>query len=141
MSPGRTIETWRWRQAFANPSPRREFSRYSEYLTGSFRSQPSSTGGSLENSRVGNREFENGLQGSHAALSGFFTTLSSLMGYEGAAGTDGPQEGSIADDGTDDVPPITNAELVQLRVRVITLENLVITLLVRASNRQLILAA
>ncbi len=63
------------------------------------------------------------------------------MGYEGAAGTDGPQEGSIADDGTDDVPPITNAELVQLRVRVITLENLVITLLVRASNRQLILAA
>lgn len=49
--------------------------------------------------------------------------------YEGGAGTDDPQEGSIADDGTDDVPPITNAELVQLRVRVIALENPVITLL------------
>jgi hypothetical protein len=35
---------------------------------------------------------------------------------------------------------LTNAELVQLRIRVIALENLVITLLAGASNRQLDLA-
>ena len=59
---------------------------------------------------------------------------------EGGAGPDGPQVGSTADDGTDDVCPITDTELVQLRVRVIALENLVITLLVGASEQQLILA-
>lgn len=36
-----------------------------------------------------------------------------------------------------DVPPLTNAELVQLRVRVIALENLVVALLTDASDRQL----
>jgi hypothetical protein len=36
-----------------------------------------------------------------------------------------------------DVPPLTNTELVQLRVRVIALENLVISLLADASDRQL----
>ena len=60
--------------------------------------------------------------------------------YEGGAGGYGPQEDSTADDGTDDACPITNAELVQLRVRVIALENLVITLLVGASESQLTLA-
>lgn len=35
------------------------------------------------------------------------------------------------------VPPLTNAELVQLQIRVIALENLVITLLTDASDRQL----
>jgi hypothetical protein len=35
------------------------------------------------------------------------------------------------------IPDLTNVELVHLRVRVIALENLVITLLVDASNRQL----
>lgn len=59
---------------------------------------------------------------------------------EGGAGPDGAQMGSIADEGTDDSCPITDAELVQLRVRVIALENLVITLLVEASERQLTLA-
>lgn len=39
-----------------------------------------------------------------------------------------------------DVPELTNAELVQLRVRVIALENLVITLLAEGSDRQLDLA-
>ena len=39
-----------------------------------------------------------------------------------------------------DVPPLTNAELVQLQVRVIALENLVITLLAQASERQLAFA-
>lgn len=42
--------------------------------------------------------------------------------------------------GPNDDPPITSAELAQLRVRVIALENLVITLLVETSERQLILA-
>jgi hypothetical protein len=36
--------------------------------------------------------------------------------------------------------PLTNAELVQLRIRVIALENLVITLLAEAPDRQLTLA-
>lgn len=36
-----------------------------------------------------------------------------------------------------DVPPLTNTELVQLRVRVIALENSVITLLADASDRRL----
>lgn len=35
------------------------------------------------------------------------------------------------------IPDLTNAELVQLRVRVIALENLVITLLAEASDQQL----
>ena len=39
-----------------------------------------------------------------------------------------------------EVPQLTNAELVQLRIRVIALENLVITLLAEASDRQLQLA-
>ena len=39
-----------------------------------------------------------------------------------------------------DVPPLTNAELVQLQVRVIALENLVIALLAEASDRQVDLA-
>ena len=39
-----------------------------------------------------------------------------------------------------DVPPLTNAELVQLQIRVIALENLVIALLAEASDRQVDLA-
>jgi hypothetical protein len=38
------------------------------------------------------------------------------------------------------VPALTNAELVQLRVRVVALENLVITLLAETSERRLDLA-
>lgn len=37
-------------------------------------------------------------------------------------------------------PPLTQAELVQLHIRVIALENLVIALLAQASNPQLVLA-
>ena len=59
---------------------------------------------------------------------------------EGGAGPCGPQEGSIPDDAPFEVPPLTNAELVQLRIRVIALENLVITLLAEASERQIALA-
>ena len=36
-----------------------------------------------------------------------------------------------------ELPPLTNAELVQLRVRVIALENIVIALLARAPDRDL----
>lgn len=49
-----------------------------------------------------------------------------------------PQAPSI--DPVPDVLPLTNAELVQLQVRMIALENLVISLLSEASDRQLALA-
>jgi hypothetical protein len=47
---------------------------------------------------------------------------------EGGAGPQGSQKGSTFVD-LSEVPPLTNAELVQLRVRVIALENLMIMLL------------
>ena len=56
---------------------------------------------------------------------------------EGGAGPCGPQ---VPDGAQPEVPQLTNAELVQLRVRVIALENLVIALLAGASDRQLVLA-
>ena len=59
---------------------------------------------------------------------------------DGGAGPCGPQESSISGDNPYDVPPFTDAELVQLRVRVIALENLVITLLAEGSDRQLEIA-
>lgn len=58
---------------------------------------------------------------------------------EGGAGPNGPQEHSLDFDATK-VPPLSNAELVQLRVRVIALENLMIMLLAEGSDRQLELA-
>jgi len=58
---------------------------------------------------------------------------------EGGAGPDGPQEHSLGVD-LSDIPPLTNAELVQLRVRVIALENLMIMMLAEGSDRQLELA-
>lgn len=57
--------------------------------------------------------------------------------YEGGAGPDGPQEGIARREVLADVPPLTNTELVLLRVRVIALENLAISLLADASDRQL----
>jgi len=59
---------------------------------------------------------------------------------EGGAGPRGPQEGQISAEAQSEVPELTNAELVQLRVRVIALENLVISLLAEAPDRQLDLA-
>ncbi len=53
----------------------------------------------------------------------------------GAAGPAARHGGSPPDDA-----PWTNAELVQLRIRVIALENLVIALLAEAPDRQLALA-
>jgi len=55
---------------------------------------------------------------------------------EGGAGREGPQEGSSTSEAESDRhPQLTNAELVQLRVRVIALENLVIALLADGSGR------
>lgn len=59
---------------------------------------------------------------------------------EGGAGPCGPQEGQISPEAQFEVPELTNAELVRLRVRVIALENLVISLLAEAPDRQLDLA-
>jgi hypothetical protein len=59
---------------------------------------------------------------------------------EGGAGPQGPQEASVSGEVQSKVPALTNAELVQLRIRVIALENLVIALLAEASDRQLDLA-
>jgi hypothetical protein len=56
---------------------------------------------------------------------------------EGGAGPPHPQYRSISGEIQSEIPQLTNAELVQLRIRVIALENLVITLLAEASDRQL----
>jgi len=57
---------------------------------------------------------------------------------EGGASPQGPQEGSISGKTEPtDIPQLTNAELVQLRVRVIALENLVIALLAVAGDGQI----
>jgi hypothetical protein len=59
---------------------------------------------------------------------------------EGGAGPAEPQGGSVSAEAQSEIPQLTNAELVQLRIRVIALENLVIALLAEASERQLGLA-
>jgi hypothetical protein len=59
---------------------------------------------------------------------------------EGGAGPHGPQVGLIFDEAESEAPQLTNSDLVKLRVRVIALENLVITLLAGASNQQIDLA-
>ena len=56
---------------------------------------------------------------------------------EGGAGPHGPQASSTLSDDRVDVPPLTDAELVQLRVRVIALENLMISILAEATDHQL----
>jgi hypothetical protein len=57
---------------------------------------------------------------------------------EGGAGPQGAQESMPSEEVESEVvPELTNTELVQLRVRVIALENLIITLLAHASDGQL----
>jgi hypothetical protein len=56
---------------------------------------------------------------------------------EGGAGPRGPQSASSSAETPSEIPQLTNVELVQLRVRVIALENLVIALLAEASERQI----
>jgi hypothetical protein len=58
---------------------------------------------------------------------------------EGGAGPDGPREQTLGGHESD-IPPLTNAELVQLRIRMIALENLMIMILAEGSDRQLELA-
>ena len=53
---------------------------------------------------------------------------------EGGAGPDGPQEGQ-GDGQQPAVSPLTDVEIMQLRVRVIALENLVIALLAHSSDQ------
>lgn len=56
---------------------------------------------------------------------------------EGGAGPCGSQANHTSGKAVADVPELTNAELVQLRVRVIALENLMIAILAECSDRQL----
>lgn len=58
---------------------------------------------------------------------------------EGGAG-DGGRVPPASAETPPDAPPLTNAELVQLQIRVIALENLLAALLVDASDKQLNLA-
>jgi len=51
-----------------------------------------------------------------------------------------PGESTPGGAGADDGPPLANAELVQLQIRVIALENLVIAMLAKGSGQQLELA-
>lgn len=64
----------------------------------------------------------------------------SLWEDEGGAGPDGPYGRWSFSATQPEVPPLADAELIQLRVRVIALENLMITLLAQESGRQLDLA-
>ena len=59
---------------------------------------------------------------------------------EGGAGPDGPQESDTFVKSLPDVPRLTDAELIQLRIRVIALETLMIMLLAEGSDRRLQLA-
>ena len=56
---------------------------------------------------------------------------------KGGAVADREHGDSVASQAQTDVLPLTNAEMVQLHVRVIALENLLIALLAEASDRQL----
>lgn len=49
----------------------------------------------------------------------------------------GNEGGALPEEVQADIPELTNAELVHLRIRVIALENLVMTLLAGGSDRQL----
>jgi hypothetical protein len=59
---------------------------------------------------------------------------------EGGAGPPSSQEGETAAKASLGIPNLTDAELIQLRVRVIGLENMMIMLLAEGSDRQLQLA-
>lgn len=59
---------------------------------------------------------------------------------EGGAAFPDPQTDATSDTEHCEYPPLTNAELVHLRIRVIALENLVIAMLNQASGNQLDIA-
>jgi hypothetical protein len=56
---------------------------------------------------------------------------------EGGAGSSRTRKSSAASEWEAAVPPLANAQLVQLRIRVIALENLVIALLAESPDRRL----
>ena len=56
---------------------------------------------------------------------------------EGGALPCGPQEALAADCEKWDIPPLSDAEIIQLRIRVIALENIVLSLVARATDDQL----
>jgi hypothetical protein len=62
-----------------------------------------------------------------------------LSRWENEGGADGDGVPSLPGEGRDEIVRLTPAELVQLRVRVIALENLVIALLATGSDEQLAL--
>ena len=63
-----------------------------------------------------------------------------LSRWDNEGGGPRPLEGRLnVPGGQAEIPQLTNVELVQLRVRVIALENLLIALLAEASDRQLAL--
>jgi hypothetical protein len=57
--------------------------------------------------------------------------------HEGRARFNGPPDGEDPAPASPETPVLTNSELVQLRIRVIALENLVIAMLAQASEAQL----
>jgi len=65
--------------------------------------------------------------------------LTALSRWDNEGGTilNAPQAASAPDNQEADVPDLTNAELVQLRIRVIAMENVMITLLAGAPDGQL----
>ncbi len=63
-------------------------------------------------------------------LQGALSRWDNEGGHQSSAGPEHPG-GATAE-----VPPLTNAELVQLQIRVIALENLVVALLAHASDQQ-----
>lgn len=74
-----------------------------------------------------------------SAISQPHTSLS-RWDSEGGASPLGPQSGFPMSESKSDVPSLTDAELIHLRIRVIALENLVIALLADGPERQSILA-
>ena len=57
--------------------------------------------------------------------------------HAGGAKLDGPHDGEESRRALAEAPALTNSELVQLRIRVISLENVIIALLAQASEEQL----
>lgn len=62
---------------------------------------------------------------------------SSRWDDEGGAAPCGPQESLAAACEKGEIPALSNAELIQLRIRVIALENILISMLSKASDDQL----
>lgn len=64
-------------------------------------------------------------------------TALSRWDSEGGAGPDGTQATIVVHDIQAALPTLTNTELVQLKVRVIALENIVLALLAQATDQEL----